>query len=374
MSIHPLIILAFMLFPSLSNGVAREYQNPKPELASEPGAPHVPKPANLSNPESTTSNFSLSEDLSIGVKSGDENYMFSEVSRVAVDFEGTIYIQDEKEGCIKIFDQHGTFIKSFGKKGQGPGEIQSYGRMSLSEDSLAIMDVSNARLTFFSKDGEFTRHVPIGKYRSPSAIVDSKGFIYGDILSVEDTPVIQLIQFNRDFEPISTITTIEMPKQPPPGILMERLYFRVRDDDSLVWGRTHKYEIHILNADGEPVKRIVKEFQPIEVTTGSLRAVMQEKYPDRPVPKDFVIPNHFPKIFPIFDYFICDDEGRIYVHHFMDKGENHIYDVFDSSGAQCAVLSHTKAEGLAFIRNGKAYFTSNDGEFPELVRYKIQWD
>lgn len=374
MPVNGLIIFVFMFFPSISNGGTYQYLNPKPELASGPGVSHVRKPANLSNPGSSSTKFSLSKDLSIGVKSGDENYMFSEVSRVAVDFEGTIYIQDEKNGCIKTFDQQGKFIKSFGKKGQGPGEIQSYGRMSLSEDSLVIMDISNARLTFFSKDGEFTRHVPIGKYRSPSAIVDSKGVIYGDILSFGDTPVIQLIKFNSSFEPISTITTIEMPKQPPPGILMERIYFKVRDDDSLVWGRTHKYEINILTSAGEPVKRIVKEFQPIEVTAGSLREVMQEKYPDRNIPKDFVIPNHFPKIFPIFDYFICDDEGRIYVHHFMNKGENHFYDVFDSSGAQCAVLSHTKAEGLAFIRNGKAYFTSNDGEFPQLIIYKIKWD
>jgi uncharacterized iron-regulated membrane protein len=50
----------------------------------------------------------------------------AEAAVVAVDSEGNIYMgnQGESDNFIYKFDQNGKFIASFGRKGQGPGEIQ----------------------------------------------------------------------------------------------------------------------------------------------------------------------------------------------------------------------------------------------------------
>ncbi len=176
--------------------------------------------------------------------------MFSDISRIEVDDKDDIIIMDAKEGCIKIFDKNGKFIRRFGEKGQGPGEIQSFGRMSLSNNLITINDVSNHRFSYYDKNGECIRQIPTGKFRPPDTLADTKGNLYGGVLSFEDRIFTKLMKFDQDFSPLLTITSFEMPKQVPPAILMERIYFKVRRDDSLVWGRTSKYELNILNNDG----------------------------------------------------------------------------------------------------------------------------
>lgn len=311
----------------------------------------------------------------IGIESGDENYMFSDITAIQVDSEEDIIVMDGKEGCIKVFDKKGKFIRRFGKKGQGPGEIQSFRGMSLSGDLITINDISNSRFSYFNKMGECVKQIPIGKNRSSGAQADSKGFIFGDILSFEDEILLKLIKFNQEFKPIKTIMTIEMPKQAPPGILMEYIYFKVRDDNSLVWGRNFKYEINIMGRDGDLVRRIIRDFAPVKITVENLKQEMEKRYPGRPIPKNFSIPNHFPKHFPVFYYFICDDEGRIYVCHFFNKDKDSIYDVFDPEGRYFAKLSIPQNELLTVIKNGKAYFMIKENEdgIPQVKICRMEW-
>ena len=111
------------------------------------------------------------------------------------------------------------------------------------------------------------------------------------------------------------------------------------------------------------------------MTKGNLKKEIKKRYPDRPIPPTFIIPSHFPKHFPVFYYFICDDEDRIYVCHFFNEGPNRIYDVFDAKGRYIAKLSHPQSEMLAVIKKGKAYFLvkANEAGIPQIKRYKTEW-
>jgi len=53
--------------------------------------------------------FSLEEELSIGEAESKDEFMFSQVIDVDVDYEGRIYILDSREAHIKIFDKKGEF-------------------------------------------------------------------------------------------------------------------------------------------------------------------------------------------------------------------------------------------------------------------------
>ncbi|MBE0712420.1 MAG: 6-bladed beta-propeller, partial [Candidatus Aminicenantes bacterium] len=66
--------------------------------------------------------FSLEQDLAIG---GEESadYVFAEISSVAVSGDGTIYVLDQKDMNVKVFDRDGKFLRTFGKAGEGPGEF-----------------------------------------------------------------------------------------------------------------------------------------------------------------------------------------------------------------------------------------------------------
>jgi len=86
--------------------------NPK-EPAKVPGAPK---------------SLTLEEDLCIGLESGDEDYMFAELRSVQVDKDEDIIVLDWKYNVVKVFDKNGKHIRTFGKHGQGPGEIQGPSR------------------------------------------------------------------------------------------------------------------------------------------------------------------------------------------------------------------------------------------------------
>ncbi|GAG13887.1 unnamed protein product, partial [marine sediment metagenome] len=56
--------------------------------------------------------LSLVEDLSIGDHEEGNNAYFSRISDVKVDKDGCIYILDGMESCLKIFDNHGNYLRT----------------------------------------------------------------------------------------------------------------------------------------------------------------------------------------------------------------------------------------------------------------------
>ena len=122
----------------------------------------------------------LKEDLVIGAESGDEKYMFSDLDSIQADEDGNIYALDDKDIKIKVFDRTGAHQRTFGKSGQGPGELQSPNRLFLSpKGQLALVDSGNDKLVLFSKTGECLSETHLGRNRITGAVVDGRGRIYG---------------------------------------------------------------------------------------------------------------------------------------------------------------------------------------------------
>ena len=62
-----------------------------------------------------------------------------------------------KENNIKKYDSNGKHIKTFGSKGQGPGEFLLAYQMELdSQNNLIVYDLENQRFNWFTSKGEFT--------------------------------------------------------------------------------------------------------------------------------------------------------------------------------------------------------------------------
>ncbi len=269
----------------------------------------------------------LTEDLRIGGKNRDEKYMFSSLNSVHADEEGDIIVFDRKEMCIKVYNRDGKFLRKFGTKGQGPGEIQSPYRFHLVRGKdITIMDRGNNRFSYYSKNGRCLKEISTGKYRPFQALADSRGYVYGHIVTLGKKITQDLVKFDQEFKRIMTITSMEMPPKPPPAELTELYHFQVIEDDSLIWGRTFKYELNIHDRDGKLIKRIVKAYTPIKITKENLKREFRRRYPNRSLPSPVIkIPGHWPKHYPIYSNFICGDEGRIYVRTFARAKQDKIY-------------------------------------------------
>ena len=67
-----------------------------------------------------------------------ENYMFYGPSDIAMDADGNIYVVDAGNYRVQKFDPNGTYLATFGKKGQGPGEFE-YNPMRINIDTSGNM-------------------------------------------------------------------------------------------------------------------------------------------------------------------------------------------------------------------------------------------
>ena len=63
-----------------------------------------------------------------------------------IDDNGNIFIPDIEEHNIKVFDKNGKYIKTMGRKGQGPGEFQYISHIDfLSNGNMIVVDSDGRR-------------------------------------------------------------------------------------------------------------------------------------------------------------------------------------------------------------------------------------
>jgi len=367
-SILALFIIVFISFFIFSYSFPVE----KIKIKIENGVQVVYNPKNPAPPPGTPEKIIIKEDLCIGDEEEIEDFMFSQIRSVQVDEEENIYVLDSKEICIKVFDKNGKHIRTFGKKGQGPGEIQMPMRMYLvAGKEIMIYDYANNRLSFYSLDGKCLREISAGKYRFSRTIPDSKGNIITQISIPGEKTVTEIKKFDRDLNPLITIESIEEERTPwVINMMSPVLNIRVMKNDNIVWGMSSKYEIFVVSPEGKTLRKIVKDYTPIKISNAEKEKMIK----DTNVPSEFKL--KFPKNYNPFYFFIPGDEGRIYVRTYeKDKEGNFYYDVFDPEGRYVAKFSLPEIEFLYVVKKNKMYTMIWEDEkgIPLVKRYSVVW-
>ena len=103
----------------------------------------------------------LAPTLSIGELEGRTEFLFGRVSSIAVDDSGTLYVLDRQADEIRAFSPDGTFLRTYGRRGEGPGELMGPMAIAvLSDKRVLARDPRNRRVQVFradgSADGEWT--------------------------------------------------------------------------------------------------------------------------------------------------------------------------------------------------------------------------
>jgi len=79
---------------------------------------------------------------------------------IDVDKYGNIYILDTRSSSIKKYDSSGTFLKSFGRKGEGPGEFDVSIDFTIIDDTLYVQAITRAQMVRFDLEGYFIDRIP----------------------------------------------------------------------------------------------------------------------------------------------------------------------------------------------------------------------
>ena len=137
----------------------------------------------VSNPDlGMVANLGLNVELRIGAADGDSPGVFGDVRSLAADHRGTIYVADVQAAEIRAFDSRGRFVRSFGRRGEGPGEFRLLlgGLTVLWQDPDRLWVADAPRLLAFDSLGNqinpSSHRLGLGSHWEGQ--LDSAGFVY----------------------------------------------------------------------------------------------------------------------------------------------------------------------------------------------------
>jgi len=265
----------------------------------------------------------LSEDLEIGVLNGPAELIFGEVTRLAEDSQGGIYVLDGQVPEIRHFDRTGEFVGTVGRSGEGPGE---YGPLTLGMvvDPAGVLYVhdwaSPPRIVRFDADGTALDPWMLD---SPFLTTTPGTWLFSDApgrvlvtTRVEDKPALILLENGQEMETLAVPALPGMPQQRG-GPYRIDTYWSWHPKGYFVVGVSNEYSLEARRSDG--LLRIRRDVEMLPVHPPEADAYRRlfewmERQPAYRPPEGEWIPSTMPP----FRAINVGSDGRIWVRRNTD--------------------------------------------------------
>ncbi len=308
----------------------------------------------------------------IGVVDGLPELMFSDITAVAADAEGRVFVGDRAGATIRMYDPWGDFLGELARAGEGPGEIAGWPADLVTDPEGRVVVRDANRVTWIDPDRgplervyaswslpgygnlqhERSRITPDGRYLYPTALHRTGEpprhfflpFELGTGSPAGDTIRVPLLPGVTGFA--------WYPTGPGGGQLLpglERVPFAptpswaVRDDGSVVSSDGTDAPLLLTGAAGDTVGRIAlpgggPRAVPPEVRSDSL-AALRARLDSVPVPLDQVqglgegvAEGRLPELYPgVLSVHVATD-GTIWVERWPDDPDTRLFDLLDPEG------------------------------------------
>jgi sugar lactone lactonase YvrE len=335
------------------------------------------------------------EELRIGTLDDAGPDMFGRIRDLEVDAEGRLWIFESQAQELRVFDGDGAHVRTVGREGGGPGEFANVIGIAWAPDgNLWTVDPSNARISIIDTAGNYVgSHGTVGGWMFvpwPGGL-DAQGrfWNFSPDLSRAPEPSIVMIAYDDEMNPLDTVPVPEYPG--------EREVFELRDENShLVTGvpftsslewrfdprgymwfmLTGDYSITQLSLEGDTLRRISREFEPLPVTEADVDSAMADL--------DWFIRNGgkvdralIPGSKPATEEFLFDGEGNIWVLTVTAREEEgRVVDVFDPEGRYLGRIDlpfRLSMNPPPVFRGAVLYAVTEDElEVPYVVRARIE--
>lgn len=308
----------------------------------------------------------------------------ADVYNFNVDSRGNIYVLNARplEDFIFMFDGNGHFLRSFGKKGQGPGELQWTVSIAFdSQDNVIVTDPGIRKNVVFSPQGNLIQERPFPKDRYALYPIDNNKYIsyWRKWTSPAD-------DFFNDYfglsgpglEGVRVLDSCRWPNSAKHGIRGNRLNrvfnWKGSGDRIYIGNEDRGYEFLVFDWDGNLLRKIRKDHKPVEV---QMSAEEKEKViAERPG-----LEVAFPRYWPAFGSFFVDNEDRLYVQTYEtgDSRFEYTYDIFNEDGIlilrqSLPVKPAVDIEGDALVRSGRLYcLQEKEFGYKILAVYRMAW-
>ncbi len=316
------------------------------------------------------------KDLSIKSDENDEQKSFLMVEGIDADSRGNIYALAAREYKIQVYSPKGEYLRTIGKKGQGPGELEMPFYILLDkDDNLYVFDYTKSAFVVFSPEGKYIRNISTkGQYREiPDRILfDSRGnFIIGSDRIRENS--FKISRYDKDFnqgEDLYVKTGIVSWLQKGGGVRVQA----PRYTPGVVWAMDNKenvfvcynktYDIEVYSPEKKLIRTITRKFTSEKVPQEEIEQMVKQS---RGMLTDQDIPRFKP---PVKRLFVVGD--HLFVQKWV-KGDMAIFDVFDQNG------NYEEEISLDFLpricKNGFVYTVKASQDFSEceVIRFRINF-
>lgn len=307
----------------------------------------------------------------------------ADATEFEVDDRGNLYFFDtNRQGDLVFqFDPQGEFIRSFGPKGQGPGEIEYISHSGFDEaGNLLLSDMGNRKVLTFDAEGSLVRET---RYPAGATLLIPLANGNGlDIWSAPDESGNRMQRGYRILSPADEVLGV-LDRQTPydfnemgfRGILSNPLLeARLFDHAVYIANEERGYEILGFDLDGRLTQIIRKEYLPVRITEAEKSEQKKpfERYGDKV---------WFPEFWLPFGDFLLDDKGYLFVRTFeRDRiSGGFLFDVFNPHGVfifKQGFNIYASGDRLvsAKFRNGRLYcFQEKPDSFRMFKCYYLNW-
>jgi len=324
-----------------------------------------------------------------------------EIIGLDVDSDGNIYfiVSRSDADLILKFDGNGNFVLSFGRRGEGPGELIAPRYLRIDEsERIQIADNTRKKIYFFEKNGDFIRGISLPSNHRIATLLEN-----GKILAVRNNfnqdvgrGEYPIILSNEDLEEIKMLHPgLWMPnftlskRINPLRIYMDYNVLRPSNGQIYVGDYGSEYEFLIYDTEGNLLQKIKKEYHNVKVPNQLKEEIfnwLSKNLDSFDQSKNKV---YFPEFHPPFQFFFLDEESRLYVMTYeQGQGTNvFIYDIFNPDGMFIGRIELDNYGSSPFsvtripvpldvvAKNNRIYcLREKESGYKELVVYKMRWE
>jgi len=337
-----------------------------------------------------------------------KDVFFQDATDVREDARGNVYVCDSRACSVFKFDPAGKYLKSIGRKGQGPGEFNLPYRIAVTSDKLFVYDLMNRRLCALTLDGEYVKSVPLvtgeGRpegmmslpngdlvmgwetvhYEDRTKPQDYEVRVYAPDLTLRKSLSKHAIWRNKymQIEGFGRSTNVIQPFSP-------LVSWAVTADGKVVVGFQKNYAVDVYDPARGKVASFTHPYDPLAVTDkdkeaffgsltfGSMDSSGNMGTVQKGTPDPIVKATEFPKAKPAFFDLLADSEGNILVFPYrkIRDEEGRVFDAFSSEGKFLGTVKIEGSERLprdAVVRNGAFWATRTDAEGNvRVVKFRI---
>ena len=275
---------------------------------------------------------------------------------------------DQGETHVKVFDRNGTFLRSIGTKGEGPGELFNPNRIFITGGNQLVIEDFIRNLSFYTLDGKYIKTQSTVSVFPIEVLLDSAGRIFA-ITNIKEPDRFgkEVKLYDENLNHVKTIVSIPKPR-PDPRILMPfqpEINWAIFQSNRMIISFEKDYELQIFNGQGELSRKIIKEYKPVKITEENVKLRVRKV----PEGRKLMVPEYFPAVHSI----TADEKGRIFVRTYEKAREGKYYnDVFDPEGRYIAKVA--LKDRLQVWKHDKVYTIEEDEDgFQYVKRYKVTW-